>query len=216
MDLAWIGHACFRLHDADMVVLTDPFPASLGLRPDGRPASVVTVSNTHPNHCAWEEVAGRPKVFNAPGEYEYNGITARGVMTALPAGMPRDQRNVAYTIEIDNVNICHLGDIAAPLSTAQVDELKPVDVLLAPVGGRCTLNADQVFQTLQDLDPKIVVPMHHETPGVQVPLDGLERFVSRMGLGEVQSTSRLVATRANLPTDMRIVIMNPQARPVLV
>ena len=88
-------------------------------------------------------------------------------MTPIPEGTPRDRRNVAFTIEIDNVNICHLGDIASPLTTQQVDELKPVDVLLAPTGGRCTLNMDQVFQTFQDLDPKILVPMHHETPGCQ-------------------------------------------------
>ena len=212
MELGWIGHACFRLRDVDMVVITDPFPASLGLRPDVRPASVVTVSNTHPNHCAWEEVPGSPKVFNAPGEYEYNGVSARGVMTPIPEGTPRDQRNVAFTIEIDNVNICHLGDIASPLTTQQVDELKPVDVLLAPTGGRCTLNMDQVFQTFQDLDPKILVPMHHETPGVPVPLDGLDVFVRRMGLEEPTAVSRLTVTRSNLPTDMRIVIMGAQAR----
>ena len=148
-----------------MIVVTDPFPASLGLRPDTRPATVVTVSNTHPNHCAWQEVAGKPTVFSAPGEYEYNGVSVRGVMTPLPADAPQERRNVAYTIEIDNINICHLGDATSALTTQQMDELKPVDVLLAPTGGRCTLSLDQVFQTLQDLAPKIVIPMHHETPG---------------------------------------------------
>ncbi len=214
MDIVWLGHSCFRLHDADMVVITDPFPASLGLTPDTRPASVVTISNPHPNHGNWKEVPGDPKVFAAPGEYEYNGVTVRGVMTPLGEDTPQDQRNVAYSIEIDSISICHLGDISSPLTTRQVDELKPVDVLLVPVGGRCTLDIDQVYQTLQDLDPKIVIPMHHETPGVKVELDGLDPFVRRMGLELGQPQPRLVVTTGNLPADMRITTMTVQSRPI--
>ena len=75
-------------------------------------------------------------------------------MTPLPADAPQERRNVAYTIEIDNINICHLGDATSALTTQQMDELKPVDVLLAPTGGRCTLSLDQVFQTLQEPGPQ--------------------------------------------------------------
>ena len=97
MDITWLGHSCFRLHFADMVVITDPFPASIGLKPDSRPASVVTISNPHPNHSNWKDVEGDPKVFLAPGEYEYNGITVRGIMTRLLEETPQEQRNVAFS-----------------------------------------------------------------------------------------------------------------------
>jgi len=214
MDITWLGHSCFRLHDADMVVVTDPFPASLGLKPDTRPASIVTISNPHPNHGNWQEVPGDPKVFAAPGEYEYNGVTARGVMTPLSEDMPQQQRNVAYTIEIDGISICHLGDISSPLTTRQVDDLKPVDLLFVPIGGRCTLDIDQVYQTLQDLDPKIVIPMHYETIGVKVELDGLDPFVRRIGLELSQPQPRVVVTTGNLPADMRITTMTVQSRPI--
>ena len=98
MDITWLGHSCFRLHDAAMVVVTDPYPASIGLRVDNRPASVVTVSNPHPNHNSVAGIEGEPKVFDAPGEYEFNGVTARGVMTPLAEGQPREERCVAFTI----------------------------------------------------------------------------------------------------------------------
>ena len=77
MDIAWLGHSCFRLSSADMVVVTDPYPAELGLRPDVRPASVVTVSNTHPNHSNWQGVAGEPRSSAPP---------ASTSTTALPSG----------------------------------------------------------------------------------------------------------------------------------
>ena len=213
MDITWLGHSCFRLRSDDIVILTDPFPLSLGLRPDTRGATVVTVSSSHPNHSNSGEVAGEPRVFDAPGEYEYRGISVRGVMTHLLPETPREQRSVAYAMEIDRVNICHLGDISVPLSPGQIDELSPVDVLLVPTGGGCTLDIDQVLRTLQDLDPKIVIPMHYNVPGVGVPLQDVDVFLRRMGLSEVQAQPRLVATSSNLPEDMRVVMLAPQARP---
>ncbi|MCH8108068.1 MAG: MBL fold metallo-hydrolase [Chloroflexi bacterium] len=212
VDITWLGHACFRLRSDDVVVLTDPFPLSLGLRPDTRPATVVTVSNSHPNHSNSEEVTGDPRVFSAPGEYEYRGISVRGVMTPQLPETPWEQRSVAYAIEIDRVNICHLGDISAPLSPVQIDELSPVDVLLVPSGGGCTLEIDQVLRVLQDLDPKIVIPMHYNIPGVDVPLQDVDVFLRRMGLSEVQAQPRLSVTASNLPEDMRVVVLASQAR----
>ena len=123
-------------------------------------------------------------------------------MTPLLPNVAREYRNVAYAIEIDGINICHLGDIASPLATKQVDELGPVDVLLVPTGGGCTLNLDQVLQNMQDLDPKIVIPMHYRTPGLDIPLQGVDAFLSRMGLSDVQPQPRLVVTASNLSPEV--------------
>ena len=209
MDLVFLGHSSFRLHADGMVVVTDPFPEEIDLRMDARSAAVVTVSNTHPNHSAADTVAGEPRIFQAPGEYEYNGIIVRGVMTPLPSGVSHEHRNVAYTIEIDGVNVCHLGDLALPLTTRQIDELKPVDVVLVPVGGHCTVNLDQALQTVQDLDPRIVIPMHFSQGQSGVSLDGPEGFLRRLGQDELQPQPRLVVTASNLPSDQRVNLLSP-------
>ena len=212
MEIIWLGHACFRLRSDDLVVITDPYPSTVGLRPDNRPATVVTVSNTHPNHSNRLEVSGSPKVFDSPGEYEYSGVAARGVMTTLKEGQPQRERNVAYSIVMDNVNVCHLGDIVTPLATRQVEELKPVDVLLAPAGGGCTLELESILQIMQDLDPKIVIPMHYQTPGVTEPLGSLDAFLQLMGVSEVQPRRSLTVTTGNLPPNMQVTILEPRAR----
>ena len=210
MDLVWLGHASFRLHSQGMVVVTDPFPEALGLRIDGRPADIVTVSNTHPNHSAADTVIGEPRVFRAPGEYEFNHVMVRGVMTPLPEGAPHEHRNVAYAIEMDGISVCHLGDLTRPLTTRQMEELKPVDVALVPAGGQCTLSLDQALQTIQDLDPKVVVPMHYGHGQEGVELNGVEQFLRRMGLeDETQPQPRLVVTPSNLPADLRVNLLTP-------
>ena len=71
-----------------------------------------------------------------------------------------------------------------------------------------------MYQTLQDLDAKVVIPMHYSNPEVNVPLQGVEVFLNRMGLSEVQAQPRLSVTTSNLGTDMRVVLLAPQGRPV--
>ncbi len=209
MDLVYLGHSSFRLHASGMVVVTDPFPSSLGLRMDPRPAAVVTISNSQPNHSAAGTVSGSPKVFRAPGEYEYSGIVVRGVMTPLPPSVPHERRNVAYTIEMEGINVCHLGGLALPLTTRQIDELKPVEVLLAPAGGQSALSPDQALQTIQDLDPRIVVPMHYAHGETSAALGGPEAFLRRLGQDEIQPQPRLVVTLSNLPADLRVNLLSP-------
>ena len=212
MEISWLGHSCFRLRSNEIVVVTDPFPESLGLKPDTRLATVVTVSNTHLNHSNWQGVSGDPRVFNAPGEYEYSGISVRGVMTPLSEGMKQEQRNVAYSMEIEGVNLCHLGDLTEPLTTRHINELSPVDVLLLPVGGGCTLAVDRIVQTMRDLDPKVVIPMHYRIPNISVELESVDVFLRLMGSGETQAQPRLSVTASNLPQDLRVSVLAPQAR----
>ena len=217
MDITWLGNACFRLSADNVVVVTDPFPESVGLRPDMRPATVVTVSHRDPNRSNWKDVPGNPKVFAAPGEYEYRGIGVRGVMTPLPADTPQEDRSVAFAIEIGGVTICHMGSVNSPPTPSQIDELSPVDVLLIPAGGGATMGVEQVFQTMQDLSPKIVIPMGDNVPPVAgeaaAQPQGMEAFVRRMGLDDVSLQPRLVVTNSNLPADMRVVVLAPRARP---
>ena len=133
-------------------------------------------------------------------------------MTSLVPGADLEHRSVAYTIEIDRINICHLGDITVPLTPKQVDDLAPVDVLLLPTGGGCTLELDQALQAMQDLDPKLVIPMHHKIEAVDLPIQGVEVFLRRMGLDDVEPQGRLVVTSTNLPADRRVVLLSPSAR----
>ncbi len=212
MEITWLGHACFRLRWENQVVITDPFPAELGLRPDPRPATVVTVSNSHPNHSNWEGVTGDPHVLTAPGEYQYAGVSVRGVMTPLGPGIAQAQRNVAFCINLDGVNVCHLGDLNTPITARHVADLSPVDVLLVPLGGGCTLDLEEVLTVMESLAPKLVVPMHFSIPGVSVPLQGPEGFFRRMGVSQAEPQPRLLVTPSNLPEDLKIVLLAPQAR----
>ena len=212
MEIIWLGHSCFRLRSQETVVITDPFPDSIGLAFENRPASVVTVSNNNVNHSHTEDVSGNPKLFSAPGEYEYSGVSVKGVMTPLADQTSREERNVAFTITLDGINICHLGRLATPLTTNIVDELGPIDVLLVPVGGHGLIELNGIQQIMQDFDPKIVIPMQYKTQGLQLDLDPIVAFLTMQSSSELQPQPRISVTPSNIPPSLTISLLSPQSR----
>jgi hypothetical protein len=83
MDIAWIGHAAFRLRGRDVAVVMDPAPSSTGFRLNRPQADIVTVSNPDPRYAWVKGVGGDPIHLNAPGEYEIQNILVTGV-TDIP------------------------------------------------------------------------------------------------------------------------------------
>ena len=145
MDLSWLGHACFRLRGRDVTIVTDPYESDgWGYPPLAISAGVVTVSNDHPHHAAVSAVEGRQHVLTGPGEYEIGGALIWGVRTSRRPDGGGPTRNTAFIIQLEDLTICHLGDLAhAPLTTDELTHIKDADVLLVPVGGNCTITAQQ-------------------------------------------------------------------------
>lgn len=210
MDIAWLGHSCFRLRTGEMAVITDPFPDSIGLRMGEPQAVAVTVSHQHDNHSYWQNVGGDPKVLQGPGEYELSGIYITGIMTPKGEGDPEAKRNTAYLIEMENVRLCHLGDVSGALSMGQVEQLVPVDVLFLPAGGVCTVEIPQALEMVQRLEPRVVIPMHYRVPELGVRLGGIDSLLREMGLGDVQPQARLSISASSLPQEMRVVVLEHQ------
>ena len=214
MEITWLGHSCFRLRSDGAVVVTDPFTDSIGLNMGQPGALAVTVSHVHENHSNSQAVQGDPMVLRGPGEYELSGIYVTGSLTPRAEGDPDDKRNTAYLVEMENLKLCHLGDVSSVLSTRQVEELTPVDVLFLPVGGVCTVEPAQAREMVQRLEPRIVIPMHYGIPGLRVELKGLEVFLREMGLADLQPQARLNVSISSLPPELRVVILEPQGAKV--
>jgi len=167
LDLTWLGHSCFRIRSDETSIITDPYPPSIGLELREPAPTLATVSHRHPNHSCREALAGEPRVLDGPGEYELSGIYVTGVMTPKGEGDPPGKRNTAYLFEIERLRVCHLGDVSARLTPRQVQELSPMDILLIPVGGGCTISASGAAEMVRALGPRVVVPMHYRLPGLR-------------------------------------------------
>ena len=225
MDIYWLGHASFRLRSSTtgLSIVTDPYAAGAGLGMQIDPRQIVdvvavTVSHDDAMHNDTSDLTGDARVFNTAGEYEFQGITIRAVMTPLPDGAPRRSRNVAYTIAVDGISICHLGNIVKPLTAQQIDLIGPADVVLAPAGGEeCNLLSHRgVNQTAQQLDARWLIPMHYRAPGESSGIEPADpsAFLRELGVadGSLQPQGRMQVTRNNLPPSLQVGILTPQTR----
>ena len=209
MDIKWLGHSCFRLRGSQTTVVTDPYSPDLGYSLGKPTAHIVTVSHQHAGHSYVQDVAGDPKLIKGPGEYEINGVLIIGIATFhdVEKGSQRG-KNTVYLMEIDEISICHLGDLGHALTAEQVEEIDNVDVLLLPVGGVSTLNASKATEVVRQLDPKVVIPMHYQTPALKWELEPVDSFLKEMGVREATPQPKLSVTKSGLTDNTQVFLLD--------
>ena len=209
MEIQWLGHSSLRIRSGNITLITDPYASSLGLTIANQRADIVTVSNSHPHHSNLDAIQGEPRVLKGPGEYEIGSLYFSGIGT--PLGDPEVQRqiNTVFTIRAEGLMLCHLGDISRPLTSRQAEALRHVEVLMAPVGGGCTLEISKLAELVNLIAPRILIPLHYKSEDVQVELEPLDNIQRELGITEENfaSQNRLNVTATNLPRELRLVAL---------
>jgi L-ascorbate metabolism protein UlaG (beta-lactamase superfamily) len=209
LDVTWLGQSCFRLRGRSAAVVTDPFSPALGprLKLEG---NLVTVSHGHENHSHVQSVRDA-HVIEGPGEYEVAGVTVRGLATYHDAHQGAEHgRNTVYLIELDDVSVCHLGDLGHTLDASTLEGIGNVDVLLVPVGGGRTLDGARAAEVVRQVEPRYVVPMHFGHPSIRAELAPVDRFLKEMGVAEAEAQSKLVVQASSADAEMKVVVLEPR------
>lgn len=208
MEITWYGHSFFRLKAKEGSIVTDPFSKQIGYSVPRVTADIVTISHNHPGHNNADAIKGEPKVIRGPGEYEVNNIFVFGIPTNHDKRNGRERgRNTVFLFEMENLTVCHLGDLGHVLNQSQVEALGDVGVLLIPVGGLSTLTAPLAVEVVNLIDPRIVVPMHYRTPAVTLKLDPLDKFLKEIGTKVEAPQESLKVTAGSLPEETQIVVL---------
>ncbi len=209
MEIVWLGYSCFRLRAGGTTVITDPCPKSTGYNIGRVNADIVTVSHEHENHSHLAAVQGHRQVLRGPGEYEVAGVYVVGVRTYHDATRGAEHgSNTCFVLEMDEVRVCHLGDLGHALTAEQLEPLATADVLLVPVGGGCTIDAVQAAEVVSLIEPRIIVPMHYGTEAGKDGFAPVDKFLREMGVTSVQSQPKLTATRGTLPDAPQVVVLD--------
>ncbi len=209
MEITWLGHSCFKIKGRQTTIITDPYSPDLGYSLGKPSATIVTVSHQHPGHSFTTGVGGHPRAITGPGEYEISNVLIIGVATFHDEDRGKIRGgNTAYLIEIDEVSVCHLGDLGHVLTDEQVEELGNVDVLLVPVGGVSTIDHQVAAEIVRQLEPKAVVPMHYKTPALSRKLEPVEAFLKEMGADNITPQATLLLTKSSLPISTQVFLLD--------
>lgn len=212
MQISWLGLSCFRLQGKNAVVLIDPFTSDSGLKLGKQNADIVLISHEHTNHNN-RETGGTPLFFSTPGEYESKDVFVYGIPSFHDKNNGKDKgENVIFRIEMEGISIGHLGDLGHPLTTEEMEKLSGIDILMVPVGGSDhTINYKEAAEIVNELEPRIIIPMHYNMPGLKTKLDGVEKFAKEMAVSAAPETDKIKVTRKDLPEEKSKVIILSQS-----
>jgi len=213
MIITWQGQSCFKIQDKvgseGITLVTDPFDKSLGLKVPNFEADIITVSHDHVDHNNVAAFRGTPKVVKSAGEYDIKGVMIEGILSYHDENQGKERgNNIIYRIEIDDITICHLGDLGHVLDNKQLERLEGIDILLVPVGGKYTLDAKRAVEVISQIEPRIVIPMHYKTKDMKIDIDGVDKFIKELGI-EATYEEKLKINKKDLPAeDMELVILS--------
>lgn len=207
MKIRWFGQACFLMESEKGIrIVTDPFNSSLGYKIPSVEADMVTVSHEHYDHNATDEVKGNPEIVRGTGEKKIKDIAIKGVETFHDKAQGAQRgKNTVFSFEIDGMKIIHLGDLGHILTQEQIENIGEVDILLIPVGGTFTIDAQEASEVVGQLKPKITIPMHYKTPAIDLPIEGVERFLS--GNKNIEKKKELESRKEELPKEEKIIVL---------
>jgi L-ascorbate metabolism protein UlaG (beta-lactamase superfamily) len=211
MEITRNGYSCFTIKTKNATIVTDPFdPEHTGLPLPELKADVVTISHDHKGHNNSQAVKGDPKVLDWPGEYDIKGVFVISMSTFHNAKEEEDKGiNIVNNFFIEDMYVCHLGDIGHVLTTDHVDELGQVDILLVPVGEGNCINIKKAQEIIEKIEPRIVIPMHYAEPGLKRDdLKPVNDFFKEIGIANPEQMEVLKITKKDLPQeDTRYILL---------
>lgn len=186
LKVIWHMHSCFEVSDSSTVVVDPHDGRSIGVKPPSLRADMVLISHDHFDHNAIRAVKGDYVVVKDIAPRQIKGVDIRGIAAFHDdvQGEKRGRMNL-FQFTMDGVRFCHLGDLGHMLSSEQIEELGPIDVLFVPVGGVFTLNGAQAQQLVRMISPKVAIPMHFRVGGLSMSIQNADEFLHGLTEDEV-------------------------------
>jgi len=209
MKIKWLGHASFMItSEAGIKIITDPYASGESLRYGEikESADIVTVSHEHGDHNNVAAVKGNPEVVR--GTAKVKEVEFKGIPTYHDnVGGNQRGKNTIFCFEVDGIRVCHLGDLGHQLSDKQVAEIGRVDILLVPVGGFYTIDANVATVVCNQLTPKVIIPMHYATDKCRFPIASVDEFLRGKGNIDRPDASEVEFKKGELPTTTQIIVL---------
>ncbi len=175
MKIQWLGHASFKIKSKEVVIYIDPYAGEEGYYLEK--ADIILISHFHYDHCSLEKIRkisteetmiwGTKEVASEihgcivliPGQ----PISTMGIkVTAVPAYNTAKRFHprgfaIGFLIEIEKKIIYFISDSDVIPEMVKIK----ADILLIPVGGTYTMNAREAVKVVQDIKPRVAIPMHY-------------------------------------------------------
>lgn len=190
MIITYLGAEFVKVQFADTVLAFNPPSRDSKLKPARFGADIALVTLNHSDMNGVETVTHgdrKPFVISGPGEYEIKDVVIRGFATESEYGAEKAAKgeartsniNTVYLVTLEGMKLCFLGALSSfELPAALKEELDEVDILFLPIGGGGVLNAAAADKLAVSLEPRLIIPIHHDGVG---DVHALKQFLKEAG-----------------------------------
>lgn len=213
MQIYWHGLSCVRIEakfgDKDAVLVTDPYSHETGLRfPKTLHPDIVALTHQDESRFPQDVFSETPFTIATPGEYEVNGFFAY----AMPLKKEGDgyPYHLMYRFEVEGMSVGFIGQLDRALTDEEVARLGNIDVLLLPVGGGDRMTAKQAVDTINRVEPRMVVPLAYHVDGLKHELGSADAFCKEL-VCQRQDANKLKITKKDLPAEDLVVTVLERA-----
>ena len=219
MYITWYGQGCFKLEFTDSnreisTVFIDPYEEKVGLKAPDEKADILLISHEHFDHNNAKAIKGEPFIIREPGEYELKEVFIEGIGAFHDNSQGKERGAVTmFVLHAEELRICFLSDLGqAQLTDEQLERIGTVDVALVPVGGVFTIDGLTAKNVINQIDPKLVIPMHYKIKGLKVDLEGPEKFLKAMSQEAAETTKKLKLQAKDLSAQepIKVVLLEAQ------
>lgn len=214
MKLKYYGHASFKLTtDSGVRIIFDPYESGAfgGGLMYGKitdEADLVLTSHDHADHNHVADLKGKFTRIDKAGTHDVGGVKIQAVPCFHDPSQGKERgKNLMFVVEADGLRVAHVGDLGHVLDAAAVKQLEPLDVLLLPVGGFYTIDAVEATRVMNDVKPKVTIPMHFKTEKCGFPIATVDDFTKGKSRVKVLNSSEAEFTRDALPKEPEIIIL---------
>ena len=206
LQIRWHGHSCFEITN-EITLVTDPHDGkSIGIPTPSVLGDIILVSHDHYDHNSVKTVEkDGSKVVTDGRKRNISGIDIKGI-DSFHDECKGDKRgsNLIYKFNVEGINFCHLGDLGHDIDDETVKQIGDVDILFIPVGGTFTVDAEQAWDIVKKIKPKITVPMHYKIGGLSLPVSSIDPFLEKNHYKILRVGNEIDIEKEDLPQDPEV------------
>lgn len=216
MHIIWHGQSFFQLlisqgKGEQITLAIDPFSEEVGAKPPSFNADILLITHDHFDHNNKKTIKGDPFTIEGPGEYEIKEVFIQGIQSFHDQEQGKKRGlNTIYTIEAEEMRICHLGDLGQKeLTPDQLERIGDIDILMIPAGEDVTVSVKEANHIIGQIEPRIVIPMHYSLPKFKMKLESVDGFLKEIGRKNLTPQPKLLIKKKDLPQDTQVVLLQP-------
>jgi len=211
LTITFLGHASFLIETPDGVRAVTDYN---GFNVPADPPDIATMNHAHSTHYTDypdPRIAHVLRGWRDDGQPAQIDLTLRDLHVGnLPTNIRDGQGgtevygNSIFLFESAGVCIAHLSHLHHLLTEQDLVLIGHIDVVMAPVDGVFTMSQKDMAAVLDQLHPRLVLPMHYYTRDVVARFIDLvrDRYAVRFS-----DSPTLLLSRATLPAQPTIVVL---------